>query len=113
MNNCLALISTSLWEDPGFVMIEGAASNAFIISSNCKSGPKEFIGKKNGILFENNDLEDFEKKMIEYLNMSETEINKMRIRAKKMSINYTKLRHFKILTKISSLNFFSKIYNFL
>ena len=54
--------------------------------------------KKNGILFENNDLEDFEKKMIEYLNMSETEINKMRIRAK-MSINYTKLRHFKILTK--------------
>ena len=30
MNNCLALISTSLWEDPGFVMIEGAASNALL-----------------------------------------------------------------------------------
>ena len=99
LSKSAALISTSLWEDPGFVMIEAAASNTLVISSNCMSGPKEFIGKKNGILFENNDLEDFEKKMIEYLNMSEAEIHKMRIGAKKMSINYTKLRHFKILTK--------------
>ena len=35
LSNCLALISTSLWEDPGFVMIEAAATNTFIISSDC------------------------------------------------------------------------------
>ena len=35
------LISPSLWEDPGFVMVEAAASNTFIISSDCPSGPED------------------------------------------------------------------------
>ena len=30
-------------EDPGFVMIEAAAVDTFVISSDCSSGPKEFI----------------------------------------------------------------------
>ena len=37
-----AFILSSLWEDPGFVLIEAAISNTFIISSDCKNGPREF-----------------------------------------------------------------------
>lgn len=91
------LISPSLWEDPGFVMIEAAACNTFVISSNCQSGPKEFLQKKNGLLFENNNINDFENKLIEYLNMSEKEIKITKIGAKKKSAQFTKFRHYKII----------------
>ena len=48
-----AFILSSLWEDPGFVLIEAAACNLFIISSDCKNGPREFLDNgKNGILYE-------------------------------------------------------------
>jgi glycosyltransferase involved in cell wall biosynthesis len=43
MKNAEALILSSLWEDPGFVLIEAAFCNLFIISSNCKNGPTEFL----------------------------------------------------------------------
>ena len=42
INKSMCVISTSLWEDPGFVMIETAASKK-IISSDCPNGPREFI----------------------------------------------------------------------
>ena len=32
-------ILTSLWEDPGFVLIEAGLSNLAVISSNCRNGP--------------------------------------------------------------------------
>ena len=31
-----------MWEEVGFVLVEAAISNLFIISSDCKNGPKEF-----------------------------------------------------------------------
>ena len=34
---------SSLWEDPGFVIVEAALCNLFVISSNCPNGPKEFL----------------------------------------------------------------------
>jgi len=43
MKNCEAFILSSLWEDPGFVLIEAAFCRANIISSNCKNGPIEFL----------------------------------------------------------------------
>ena len=61
MHNSLALISTSLWEDPGFVMIEAAAINTFVISSDCPSGPVEFISNDGGLLFENGNEESLKK----------------------------------------------------
>ena len=52
MKNAEAFILTSLWEDPGFVIIEAGLCNLFIISSNCKNGPSEFLQNgKGGILF--------------------------------------------------------------
>ena len=52
-----AVIIPSLWEDPGFVMIEAAYLKKTIICSNCPSGPREFIGKnKGGFIFNSNSI---------------------------------------------------------
>ena len=57
-------ILSSLWEEVGFVMVEAALSNLFIISSNCPNGPSEFLNNgKNGILYENNKLGELEKSL--------------------------------------------------
>ena len=43
LKNCKFFILSSLWEDPGFVLIEAAINNTSIISSNCDNGPKDFL----------------------------------------------------------------------
>ena len=48
LKHCYCFILSSPWEDPGFVLIEAAANNANIISSDCKSGPKEFLSNGKG-----------------------------------------------------------------
>ena len=59
---------SSLWEDPGFVIIEAALSNLFVISSDCKNGPKEFLlNGKAGLLYPS----DKENKLSESLNIFE------------------------------------------
>ena len=98
LSKSLGMISSSLWEDPGFVMIEAAACNTFIISSDCLNGPREFVGSDNGILFNNNNIKSLEKSILKFIGMSDYEIKKKKINAKKKSINFTKLRHFKILS---------------
>ncbi len=98
LKNSIGFVSTSLWEDPGFVMIEAAATNTFLISSDCPSGPREFISKDGGLLFVNDNLESLQKKIIEYLNMDLKTINNFKKNAKKRVINYTKLRHYNTLS---------------
>ncbi len=98
INNSLGIISTSLWEDPGFVMIEAAACEKFVISSNCPSGPEEFISSTNGILFQNNDLDDLEKQIKKYLILDDKEIFNIKLGAKKKSKIFTKLNHYKIFS---------------
>ena len=41
--NSKIFILTSLWEDPGFALVEAATLNRLIISSNCRNGPEEFL----------------------------------------------------------------------
>jgi glycosyltransferase involved in cell wall biosynthesis len=100
LKKCKCFISTSLWEDPGFVMVEAAASNCFVISSDCRSGPKEFIGKYNGLLFKNNDLDDLTKTYNQFSLMSIEDVNKRIINAKKQSKNYTVFSHYKQLLRV-------------
>ena len=100
LKNCKCFISTSLWEDPGFVMIEAAATNCFVISSDCQSGPKEFIGESRGLLFKNNDHKDLIIKFNEFEKMKVNEIIKRKISAKKHSNKYTIFSHHKELLKI-------------
>ncbi len=53
IDKSILFVLSSNWEDPGFVIIEAAACNKVIITSNVESGPREFIdNNKNGFLFE-------------------------------------------------------------
>ena len=97
IKNSIGLISSSLWEDPGFVMVEAAASNTFVISSDCPCGPKEFVGNNSGLLFKNNNLNSLEENILKYLAMESDQIRKYKVNAKRKSINFTKLRHYNIL----------------
>ena len=76
MRNARAFILSSLWEEPGIVLIESALNNLFIISSNCKNGPREFLDNgKGGILFESNLRGALLKKIIEFDNLNNEEKN--------------------------------------
>ena len=80
LNNSVFFVLTSEWEDPGFVLVEAAICNKLILSSNVKNGPIEFIdNEKNGILFEKNNYEDFERKFLYALNISEDILIKKKI----------------------------------
>jgi glycosyltransferase involved in cell wall biosynthesis len=54
MKKAQALVLPSLWEDPGFVLVEAGYNNCQVISSNCPNGPSEIISKDGGYLFESN-----------------------------------------------------------
>ena len=88
------LISSSLWEDPGFTLIEAGILNKIIISSNCISGPKELLNQNNGYLFENNNKVSLVEKFIDYKN-NNYEINKIKkiITKKKFKV-YSTFSHF-------------------
>jgi glycosyltransferase involved in cell wall biosynthesis len=59
MKKAQALVLPSLWEDPGFVLVEAGYNNCQVISSNCPNGPNEIIGNDGGYLFESNCKESF------------------------------------------------------
>ena len=104
MKNSKAFILSSLWEDPGFVIIEAALCNLFVISSDCKNGPEEFLyNGKAGILFKSNSKNALFDSLIKFLN-SDEKLNEMKILAKKNSSQYTLFRHYGILKSILGSN---------
>ena len=95
-----AVIVTSLWEDPGFVMIESAYLNKPIISSDCPSGPKEFIGKnRGGFLFSSDSLISLKKSINSFSQSNKINLNKKILYAKKKSKIYTIENHAKMINK--------------
>ena len=69
MKNCQGFILSSLWEDPGFVLIEAAFCRAPVITSDCPNGPKEIIMDENyGYIFKTGNQNDFVKTLTRYLN---------------------------------------------
>ena len=61
--NAKAFILTSLWKDPGFVLVEAYFSRTLILSSNSKPGPSELIKNNlNGIVYNQDDIIDFQLK---------------------------------------------------
>ena len=92
-------ILTSLWEDPGFVIVEAALSNIPIIYSNCPNGPEEII-EKNGYLFENNNLENLLKKFDEFLTANKDTIYKNKLTLKKRIKKFSMFQHYKKLNEI-------------
>ena len=96
-----ATIVSSLWEDPGFVLIEAGYYRSLIISSNCESGPKELIKKNNnGILFENNNINSFIKEYQKYLNLSQKDIKSMITENLKKVRLFTLFNHYKNFNQI-------------
>ena len=94
-----AFILSSLWEEVGFVMVEAALTNLFIISSNCPNGPTEFLSEgRHGILFESNKRNDLSNSLIKYASLKDIEKHKLEI--KKNTKKYTKYRHFLKLKNI-------------
>ena len=70
-------ILSSLWEEIGFVIVEAAASNVNILSSDCKNGPREFLLNGHaGYLFQNNSSESFLNKFDEFVKDNEREKRK-------------------------------------
>ena len=105
MLNSDCFILTSLWEDPGFVILEAALCNTFIISSNCPNGPSEILSNgKYGLLFQNNNLSDLLIKFDEFKNLTKHELHKKKLLAKKKIKMFTQFSHFKSLKKIIDLN---------
>ncbi len=99
MNKAKSLILSSLWEDPGFVIIEAAACNLFIISSNCKNGPSEFLSNgAGGILFESNKDNALKIALKDFLILKNPK--KKKIVSKKNCRKYTIFKHFIFLKKI-------------
>ena len=100
MRACKCFILSSLWEDPGYVLIEAAFSNATIISSDCPNGPKSILQDgKAGFLFQNNSKSDFFKKFEEFINSKSKDIFKKKINAKKEIKIYTIFNHYKVIKK--------------
>ena len=92
-------ILTSLWEDPGFVLVEAALSNLPIISSKCPNGPEEII-RENGYLFQNGDLNSLFLKFEEFLSSDKDVIYKNKLTLKKRIKKFTLFHHYKKLIQI-------------
>ncbi len=94
-------ILSSLWEEVGFVMVEAAINNSYIISSDCPNGPKEFLNNgKNGILFKNNSKEGLFKSLIHYCSLDKKKIYKDKVMLKKNARKYTMFKHYLVLNKL-------------
>jgi glycosyltransferase involved in cell wall biosynthesis len=98
-------ISSSLWEDPGFFLIESGLLNKSIISSDCPNSPKELL--MNGLcgyLFKNNSKDDLVKKFISYKSDSIDIVNKKIFLAKKNFKKFSFFNHYLGIKKIIGVN---------
>jgi len=104
MKKASAFILPSLYEEVGFVIVEAALSNLFVISSDCPNGPSEFLDYgKSGILFSNNKFGELTKKLNFFIEKKK-ELEKKKIYTKKNCLKYTKFRHFVVLKEILNEN---------
>jgi len=93
-----AIISSSLYEDPGFVLLESAFLKKKIITSIVKNGPLEMYLTGNlCYFFKNNNELDLVNKMILSENNS---VGEMTLKALKYSRNFTFFNHYKKLNQL-------------
>ncbi len=100
MKKSKCFILTSLWEDPGFVLVEAGYNNCQVISSDCPNGPKEIISNDGGYLFKSNNKDSFIKSIANFLNESIEDKFLKKIILKKRVRSFTIFQHSKILKKI-------------
>jgi glycosyltransferase involved in cell wall biosynthesis len=101
LNKAECFILSSLWEDPGFVLVEAAYLNIPIIASNCPNGPKEILQNgSGGFLFKNNNQNELIDAFDKFSQVSKTDLKTKKIIAKKYSKKFTKFIHYKKFKKI-------------
>lgn len=93
-------ILTSLWEDPGFVLIEAAFCNIPIISSNCPTSSEEILDYgRGGILYQNNNSEDLVDKINLFYESNKNKVTRMKLNLKKKIKIYTIHSHYLFFKK--------------
>jgi len=102
MSHAKSFIMSSLWEDPGFVIIEAAFCRTLVFSSDCGTGPKEIIKDNfNGILFKSNNINNFADKfeiLISLVSKKNLLINNF-----KQVRHFTQFNHYISFKKLLSL----------
>jgi glycosyltransferase involved in cell wall biosynthesis len=92
--NAEFFVMPSLWEDPGFVLLESALMRCFVIASNCKNGPEEIIKHNNaGLLFEKNNIDDFIKKIKFFKTLNEIQKKNYKLNALRACRSFTLFSH--------------------
>tara|TARA_Y100000022_G_scaffold171502_1_gene157989 strand:- start:1354 stop:2430 length:1077 start_codon:yes stop_codon:yes gene_type:complete len=77
LHNCECYISSSLYEDPGFTLIESGFLNKPVIAADSNTGPSEILNdSNNGFLFKNNDKISLVNQYLYFKKLSATEIMK-------------------------------------
>ena len=101
--NAKCFVLSSLWEDPGFVLIEAAICRTTVLTNNSWPGPEELIKDKiNGFVYEKNNLDSFYEKfnsIKEFAILKSIKKNNL-INAKKFTI----FNHYKSLNSLLSMN---------
>lgn len=101
LKNSKMFILPSLWEDPGFVLVEAGYMNLTILSSDCPNGPKELLNnQKNGFLFKINSIKNFIENFEFIENSNKNMIKEKKISFKKKIKEFTLLCHYKIFRSI-------------
>tara|TARA_B100000989_G_scaffold18291_1_gene12064 strand:+ start:2450 stop:3592 length:1143 start_codon:yes stop_codon:yes gene_type:complete len=101
--NCECYISSSLYEDPGFTLIEAGFLNKTVIAADSKTGTTEILNNsKNGFLFENNNKKSLIDEYFLYKKMDSNQIKKKKINLKNFSKNFSFFNHYKNLNQILS-----------
>ena len=101
LKNAKAFILSSLWEDPGFVLIEAAFCNLNIICSDCPNGPSELLnGGKDGFMYESNNKKEFLTKFNEFLLAEKKDLFNKKLAVKKNTRDFAYFKHINNLKKI-------------
>ena len=101
LKNSKCFILSSLWEDPGFVLIESAYMNIPIISSDCENGPKEILNNgEYGILFKSNDKKSLMQSLVRFEKMKKDEIFLNKVNSKKNTKKFSHLRHYNAFSNL-------------
>ena len=91
----------SLWEDPGFVLIEAAFCRVFIISSNFEGAFKEFFASSPiGVVYDLNLKNDIISKIIFFESLTEKEKNIFKKNALILSKKFTIFSHYQKIKNI-------------
>lgn len=92
-------ILSSLWEDPGFVLIEAIMSNTPVVASDCPNGPKEIL-VDDKFLYKNNSLDSLNRCILKTLLLDTEERKKNSLFLKRRIRDFTKFNHYKNLIDI-------------